>query len=201
MGTHGCVIVVVMKCYLPLGMAALIVLTILQTAPASDDQICDFGPSSLGTFQWEVVNDDVMGGLSQGSIRISDDGVLVFSGRLSLENNGGFSSVRSGSVPQDLSGATGLKLRVRGDGRTYQLRLTTDLRVNQRRIAFMAPITTTEGRWTEVQVPFSSLQGTWRGEVVPRAVFDPAKVDGVGFQLSDQRDGPFSLEVDWIKRY
>ena len=42
--------------------------------------------------QWSIVNDDVMGGISQGQAQAVDD-VLLFRGQISLENNGGFSSV------------------------------------------------------------------------------------------------------------
>ncbi|MEX1118126.1 MAG: CIA30 family protein [Terrimicrobiaceae bacterium] len=123
---------------------------------------------------WEVVNDGVMGDLSQGTITISKSGTLIFRGNLSLENNGGFSSFRSSQYAMDLSNAAGITLRVRGDGRTYQFRLTTDARVRDRRVAFMAPFKTKRGEWIEVQVPFTSFAGTWRGESVRSAVLNAA---------------------------
>jgi hypothetical protein len=70
---------------------------------------------------WQTVNDGVMGGIS--SSRMAEaDGVLSFEGELSLENNGGFASVRR-LVDTDLSQVTGVRLEVRGDQRTYQFRL------------------------------------------------------------------------------
>merc|ERR1712130_903831 len=42
---------------------------------------------------WKIVNDDVMGGVSQGASRAAKN-VMVFEGNVSLENNGGFSSVQ-----------------------------------------------------------------------------------------------------------
>ena len=45
--------------------------------------------------QWRVINDGVMGGLSDGRRRVSEEGYLEFYGNLSLRNNGGFASVRS----------------------------------------------------------------------------------------------------------
>ena len=42
---------------------------------------------------WKVVNDDVMGGVSQGATQAAKN-VMVFEGNISLENNGGFSSVQ-----------------------------------------------------------------------------------------------------------
>ena len=82
---------------------------------------------AAGEPPWVAVNDAVMGGLSQGGATISD-GLLQFSGTVSLANNGGFSSVRAAGRRYDLAGATGLVLRLKGDGRSYQLRLATDAR-------------------------------------------------------------------------
>ncbi|MCH9723174.1 MAG: CIA30 family protein [Actinomycetia bacterium] len=48
---------------------------------------------------WTTVTDPVMGGLSTSAVSFRDGG-LVFSGSISLENNGGFTSARS---PQDPS--------------------------------------------------------------------------------------------------
>ncbi len=71
---------------------------------------------------WSAENDGVMGGVSTGGAVIRD-GTLVFTGSLSLENNGGFAQVQIQDLGFDLSGKEGVKLRVMGDGRTYELRL------------------------------------------------------------------------------
>ena len=44
---------------------------------------------------WQTVNDGVMGGRSDGRFKINEDKKMEFFGTLSLENNGGFASVRS----------------------------------------------------------------------------------------------------------
>lgn len=169
--------------------------------PAVAIEIDGFGPSSQERFDWEIVNDGVMGGLSKGTVSITDSGTMVFRGTLSLENDGGFSSVRSGRVPMDLSGTDGIALRVRGDGRTYMVRLVTDARVRDRRVAFMAPFPTQPGRWTKVEIPFSAFEATWRGEPVLGATLDPARVEGFGFQIADKEEGPFDLEVDSLRTF
>ncbi|TAE88810.1 MAG: hypothetical protein EAZ81_13335 [Verrucomicrobia bacterium] len=88
--------------------------------------VTEFSPDETSAMGWSIVDDGVMGGLSQGQMEIQEDGILRFFGTLSLENRGGFSSVRSKSVMFDWSDASALRLRVKGDGRTYQLRLSTD---------------------------------------------------------------------------
>jgi monofunctional biosynthetic peptidoglycan transglycosylase len=76
--------------------------------------------------QWISVNDGVMGGVSQGQMRFTDQGTALFSGALSLENNGGFASVRTYPQQYDLEGYAGLAIRIKGDGRRYKLRIRTD---------------------------------------------------------------------------
>lgn len=151
-----------------------------------------------GEPRWVAVNDGVMGGLSEGGAAIRG-GSLHFTGTLSLENNGGFSSVRTRDWRRDLSGCDAIVLRVRGDGRTYQLRLSTDARFRDSPISYQAGFATVAGTWTEVRVPFSTLVPGWRGRTLDGPPFDPAKVEEMGLLIGDKRAGEFRLEVDWIR--
>ena len=60
-----------------------------------------------------------MGGRSVGKARLTDDGVMNFFGTLSLDNNGGFSSIRSGPIDVQMAIEDGFRVRLKGDGRTY----------------------------------------------------------------------------------
>ena len=64
---------------------------------------------------WIVVNDGVMGGRSSSRFERGEE-YGVFTGNVSLENNGGFSTMRSQAQDLDLADFDGLLLRVRGDG-------------------------------------------------------------------------------------
>ena len=61
----------------------------------------DFIPNE--NLNWQVVNDGVMGGRSYGNLTRSGDSEALFSGNLSLENNGGFSSIRAYYPPNLLN--------------------------------------------------------------------------------------------------
>lgn len=150
---------------------------------------------------WRVVDDGVMGGLSQGQLAPSVTGTMLFSGRLSLENNGGFSSFRSGTVKWDLSSEQGLLLRVKGDGRTYQVRLATDARFRGMEVSFSAEFETRRGEWIVVQVPFADFKGSFRGRDLPEERLEPAKVQRMGLLLGDKKAGRFEIEVDFIRTY
>ena len=151
------------------------------------------------TLPWRSINDGVMGGLSSGGMRL-EDGIAVFSGTLSLENNGGFSSVRSIPAEHTLAGKAGLVLRVRGDGRPYSLRLRTNDRFDGP--SYQAELPTVAGEWTEVTVPFRSFEPVFRGRKMPRyPELTPENIRTFGLILADKQPGDFRLEMDWIQAY
>ncbi len=147
--------------------------------------------------QWVTVNDGVMGGVSEGKVRFTQDETLEFYGNLSLRNNGGFASVRS--VPQDLGFEDGdtLIVRVRGDGREYYLNLYEP--TFRMAFSYRAPLKTEDGKWVEVRVPLSDFYATSFGRRVRSSKLSPGRINSVGFLLADKKAGPFRLEVDSIR--
>lgn len=174
---------------------------VVLAGSASAESIAEFSEKDGEELDWRIVDDRVMGGRSRGKMAISADGILSFSGNLSLENNGGFSSVRSGNVTLDLSDAEGLIVRVKGDGRTYEAHLSTLARFRGREITFVGMLPTKKGEWTEVKVPFSELEGDFRGRRLEDAKFDPSEVRRITLELVDKKPGAFELQVDWIRTY
>ena len=166
---------------------------------AEEPQVVLFDFSSpTAAAKWQAVNDGVMGGVSDGRFRITGRQTLEFFGTLSLENNGGFASVRSRPGELGLEAGDTLAVRVRGDGREYQVNLYTA----ERRTAFSyrAPLRTRAGEWVEVRIPLPGFLATSFGQVVRGAgPVDPAGVVSVGFLLADKLPGPFLLEVEWIR--
>ena len=146
--------------------------------------------------QWQTVNDGVMGGRSDGRFRINEENHLEFFGNLSLENNGGFASVRSRNRALKLRNGDAIVMKVRGDGREYALNLYT----LSRRIAFSyrATFQTKNGEWSEIRVPLSKFVATSFGRVVDNSPLQPEEVSGLGVLLGDKKSGPFKLEIDSI---
>jgi monofunctional biosynthetic peptidoglycan transglycosylase len=150
---------------------------------------------SLAPENWFIVNDGVMGGVSSGRVERSSEG-LIFTGRLSLENNGGFASVRT--LVKDIeSNASLVRLKVRGDGRSYQFRIRQDDRFDG--IAWSALFDSSPD-WSTIELPLSDFKPVFRGRSVPQAgPVVPERISQVGFLLADKNPGPFSLEVRSIE--
>lgn len=159
--------------------------------------IFDFNePSSVRP--WTIINDGVMGGLSSSSMQWREGGLAVFSGTVSLENNGGFASVRANLGTLSLTGSEGICLRVRGDGKTYKFRIRTD--TNFDGVAYSKDFFAPAGEWTEIRLPFGEFQPTFRGRMLPNVgALRSEEVRQIGFLIGDKQSGKFSLEVDWIQ--
>jgi len=148
--------------------------------------------------KWQAVNDGVMGGVSEGRFKITADKIMEFSGRLSLENNGGFASVRTKPTNFNIHAGDTLVVRVKGDGREYVLNIYT----KSRRMAFSyrTALPTMRDEWTEVSVPLVEFIPTSFGNRVQgMGPVEPDQINSLGFMLSDKKPGPFKLEVEWVK--
>ncbi|MGO8696613.1 MAG: CIA30 family protein [Limisphaerales bacterium] len=147
---------------------------------------------------WQIVNDDVMGGVSKSRFQILTNGFAVFSGLVSLENSGGFASVRSSLALQDLTGFGCFVIRLRGDGHRYKFTVRTEAGLDTP--LYQYPFVTKHGEWEEHRLAFKEFVPTFRGRILTGVPpLNPAKVTSVGFLISDEQEGPFKLEVAWIK--
>ena len=149
----------------------------------------------MDTTAWRSINDGVMGGLSSGGMVQLDQG-LRFTGELSLENNGGFSSARR-LVEQDLSGATRVRLEVRGDGREYQFRIRQDSQFDG--VAWRAMFAT-DDEWQSVEIALDEFMPVFRGRSVAEAgPVVASRIRQIGFLLADKNDGRFELDIRRIE--
>ncbi len=168
-----------------------------MTANLQEKVIFDFNEKA-SVRQWNIVNDGVMGGLSASSMQWREDGVAVFSGSVSLENNGGFASTRAILEGVNLAGFSSVALRVKGDGKTYKFRIRTDRNFDG--VTYSCDFFAPAGEWKEIRLPFSEFVPVFRGRRL--ANVGPLRSEEIrqtGFLISDKQSGSFSLEVDWIK--
>jgi NADH dehydrogenase [ubiquinone] 1 alpha subcomplex assembly factor 1 len=148
------------------------------------------------TLRWTPVNDRVMGGVSTSQATATAEG-MDFSGLVSLDNNGGFASIRALPSEYCLAGAIALVLRVRGDGRTYKFGIRTDDAYDgvQYQIRFATQI----GEWQDIRLPINEFQPSFRGSKVQAPALDLARIRVFGLLISDRQCGPFRLVVESIQ--
>ena len=169
-----------------------------RTADESEKQtrLTDFEDAAAAG-RWKTVNDGVMGGKSKGGMSVKD-GVMTFAGSINTDG-GGFSSVRMKVEPGTLADANRLLLRVKGDGRTYRLTVEDDRGDPERRPNFGKDMEAgPAGEWRTVSVALADMKPTFHGEPVDAKPLQKDRIVEVGIILSDGRDGPFTLDVDWI---
>ncbi|WP_339723715.1 CIA30 family protein [uncultured Paraglaciecola sp.] len=175
----------------------LLVLFIMQCANVSAQMKIDFSdPQEL--LYWYRVNDSVMGGVSQSNLRLEDD-QTYFEGNLSLENNGGFASVRRVGPLSLGSGNKPILLEINGDGRIYQLRLRTNKTLDG--VAYVAKFTSKVDEWQTLTFTEDDFVAQFRGRLVSRApslLFTDVKQ--LGFMLADKQAGDFQLAIRSIRQ-
>lgn len=144
---------------------------------------------------WFVVNDGVMGGLSKGNLKINTEGHAEFYGFVSLENNGGFSSIRHDFKRIDITSYSKLKLRIKGDGKRYQLRIKNNRRDYHSYIFYIQ--TTTE--WQEVEIPLEEFYPYFRGYKLNKPNFNESYIEQFGILIGNKTAENFKLIVDRIE--
>jgi len=170
-----------------------------STASAGSAKLVTDFNREPGSLEWFVVNDDVMGGRSSGGFELND-GSLVFTGSINTLG-GGFSSIRSRGPRMDLSEYSGIRLRVRGDGRRYSWQLRTNVMYRGRELGYWSEFETTAGQWLGIDLPFAEFVPKFRGNKLDVAPPNPADIRGMGLMISDGKDGPFAIAVDSVQAY
>ena len=151
---------------------------------------------NIGLNNWNIVNDDVMGGVSKSYLSLNDENNLIFSGNVSLDNNGGFASSRMSLSTQSLNGIKSFKIKFRGDGNIYKLRL----RQNNMRASYSSDFKSIKDKWVEVNIPVEDFIPTWRGYSYNNyPALDIKKINSLGIHISDKQEGEFKLEIKYIK--
>lgn len=150
------------------------------------------------THNWQPINDRVMGGVSTSRMSFDLAGHAVFEGTVSLENNGGFASVRTPLLDLRCADTAAYALTVCGDGHTYKLNLRTDTGFDG--LNYQAAFKPVLGQWSQIYLPVAVFVPIFRGRTVQgAALLQPELVRQVGLMISDRQAGPFRLLVKTIE--
>ncbi len=143
---------------------------------------------------WSVVNDGVMGGLSKGRFSISQEGHGVFEGNVSLENNGGFSLIQHQFGPIDVSAYSALILKLKGDGKKYQIRVKS-VASQYYNYAFT---TETSGEWQTISIPFDEMTPQFRGRELNMPQYPGDQMGEIAVLIGNKRAEDFRIMIDHI---
>ena len=166
-------------------------------APAKTNDPVSIYDFRKGTpMSWRVEDDTVMGGVSQGHVEMTDKGHAHFYGHVSLENDGGFSSILyTLDQPVDVSGLSAFNVRVKGDGKSYTLRVKSAPDQEYYHEATFP----TSGEWEQVAVPFQKMKAVHHGEPVEVPNFSGGMVQEVQFLIGNKEEQDFEVLIDRIE--
>ena len=170
----------------------LALMSIVLTSNAADTIPLLDTNGKTSKIKWNIVNDTVMGGRSS-SRWSKNSSALSFEGFLSLENNGGFASVRHDLDNINLSNTDGIFIKVKGDGRKYQFRIRSQA---SRWANYSQEFKTKKDTVQSFFLPYKDFKPSWRGRSVRNVPTLTGKdVRGIGFLLGDKVQGKFKLDI------
>ena len=144
---------------------------------------------------WQVVNDTVMGGRSDASFQLNDEGYGVFSGHVSLENNGGFSSLQYPFEAIAVNPNQKIRLRLKGDGKNYQFRVKNKTATAYSYIYEFE----TSAEWQTVDIILNQMSPQYRGQKLKRPNFDKDQIEQITFLIGNKKEQNFKLEIASIE--
>jgi hypothetical protein len=159
----------------------------------------DFGNDATVATEWVVISDNVMGGISTSSAVYTSTSVIL-SGDISLANYGGFSSIKTKFRPFDLSKFKGVKIRFKSRNQTFAFTLEDSRNWTQPNYKSTFSSKSVD-KWEEVTLNFSEFKEYVVGEPTGNAM-DLRRLSNIvriGFITNDKKQGPFTLEVDYIE--
>jgi NADH dehydrogenase [ubiquinone] 1 alpha subcomplex assembly factor 1 len=145
--------------------------------------------------KWRIVDDGVMGGRSSGNFGLNADGHGVFEGDISLENNGGFSSVRYAFKRKMVKDNTTINIQLRGDGKNYQFRIKSN---TGDYFSYIMPFSTS-GEWQEIEIPLKDMYPSFRGRRLDLPNFSEESFEDITFLIGNKKNETFELLIDKIE--
>lgn len=174
-------------------LLAILAIPLATTLAAAEKTLFDF-QKDAEVQGWAIEDDAVMGGLSKGRFRLTPEGNAEFSGDVSLENDGGFSSLQWNFDPIDAADFSRFVIRVRGDGKRYQL--LTEAAPGDRHY-YQAEFET-NGDWQTLEIPFADMVPHFRGDRLDQPNFPGKTLAQVRFMIANKKAESFRLEIDRV---
>lgn len=150
--------------------------------------------SNVTINNWRVVDDVVMGGVSSGNFSINKEGYGDYNGKVSLENNGGFSSLRYDFSLIKVENYTKVVLKIKGDGKDYQFRIK-DKQSNYHSYIYTF---STNKDWQIIEIPFVEMYPAFRGKKLNIGNFNSETIEQIAFLIANKKNEQFQLLIKGI---
>jgi hypothetical protein len=150
--------------------------------------------SSSDISNWQILDDVVMGGRSDGHFKVNSEGHGEYSGKVSLENNGGFSSLRHYFNTVNSNDFSKFILKIKGDGKSYQFRVKDK---REYRYSYIYKFDTTN-EWQTIEIPFSEMYASFRGNRLNIPNFKGDQMEEIAFLIGNKKEQRFKLLIDAI---
>ena len=171
----------------------LLFFIIYSTNLISQNTICNF-KDKANLKGWEIVNDDVMGGVSKSNLKINEEGIGVFEGRISTAYNGGFASVRYDCKRTHINKNKNIILNIKGDKKEYKFRVKAN---RDDYYSFTLPFKTS-GEWEEIIIPLKDMYASFRGRRLDMQNFNHNYFEQITLLIGNNRNEYFNLKIKSI---
>lgn len=149
--------------------------------------------------KWHIVNDGVMGGLSS-SKAIVENNKIIFSGKVSLENNGGFASLRSPVKDYNFEQVSGIEIKIKGDGKRYSISMKETIYFTG--LFYTYTFETKKDEWITVKISFDMFKSYYFGKEVNSGEKIPLNnIKEISLLIGDKQQGRFKAEIEYLGLY
>jgi len=146
--------------------------------------------------KWRIVNDGVMGGLSSSNAFVDDD-KIIFSGNVSLENNGGFASLTSPVKNYNFEKHNGIEIKIKGDGKRYSISMKETTYFSG--YFYTSTFETKKDEWVTVKIPFDQFKLYYFGKETKSNKEIPLNnIKEISLLIGDKQQGKFKAEVEYL---
>ena len=167
-------------------------------AKSDSTRVMLYSFSEQGKGKWRIQDDVVMGGRSDSKLKITTNNHAHFSGRVSLENNGGFCSIHQ-TVEKNpyviAEKSVAFVLVLKGDGKDYNFRVRTPN--GRHSYAYTFP-TKGDGKWETISIPFNRMEATYHGESVEVPNYKGENVVEMQLLIGNEKEETFEILIESI---
>lgn len=175
------------------------VLCFLSFHVTAQKLMIDFGKEGSKSSDWVLLSDNIMGGVTKSSLQYTSNSALL-TGTISLDNFGGFSSLKTKYKKMDLSGFEGVKIRFKSKGQKFAFTLEdSQIWFQPNFKKDFAP--KKEETWEDAVLYFKDFKEYMVGEPTGKGfrIESLKNMVRLGIMTTEKKEGPFSLEVDYIE--